>query len=563
MPRLSPGRSPYLRLIPTPKPTATHNRHMALPLPYGTIRDLYNSREGQSINPFFGRWIRLSAAPTDFQSFRYFLDTTTQRVYHHPMVTEGGLTAPAPYYIGPSAEQIPLTQMSRHMPRVTGTVFVQAATMDGNLLIAATSTAASNTTALAAAAYKTLATTAPVCARATRAVLPADRQIHWVWFRRTPTWRLTEEIVLRAASWIELNPGYQFHLWTNLADAAELTDFLADLPTDVRERYFSTETPRITVHFAAEFRDTVFDWLAANVNAETQAVFATVWESRERQDIIMKTDYTRNILLAVRGGIYTDFNDLMCLAPIEPVLEAHAGAFIGVTDNNTSQNASNYFMYAAAGNTDWNRITVRCTETLPAIRALIYDSAAEAAARGFVTQVLEGRAVDMTAIQTVVNAYPTYRDRIQAKHFLYSVCMAVEFALGREAPGAHQIAEFLRRNRHGRMKPTFQSEVIGLLSGIRGEVAQIMADADRFAASWRFARTDMYLNFIMHSSNLPIYCRQKEIPIWLTPFSYLLRYACLLSFVGHLGDGSSYGMDPSRQVTMRRLLAVPASTTPV
>jgi hypothetical protein len=530
-----------------------------LPLPYGTIKTLYNSPTGMSINPFFGKWEQLKATPNDLEQYSWFLDTIGQKAYHRPMITTDGLTRPARYFLDAAGAQIPLLQLERYYPPMKRGVFVHARTMDGNILIAAPRAVAADPHALAAAAYQTYAKGR---APAIRKVEDSDRQIHWVWFRRTPTWRLDEEIVLRAASWIELNPGYTFHLWTNLADATELTDFLADLPADVRKRYFSSEGGsdiKIQVHFADEFRATVFDWLAANVNAETQAVFATVWDSTERQNTVMKTDYTRNILLAVHGGIYTDFNDLVCLSPIEPFLEAHAGNFTGVSDNTSDNNASNYFMYAGKNNTEWRDITVRCTETLPTIHAVIYSADALAAARGILQCIVEGRSLDMTAIQTVLDSCPLSTERIQPKHFLYTVCMGLEFALGRESAAGAMIRGFLQPNTHNRMKPSFLMEVVSLLTSLRADIAPLLAEgegSDRFATWWRFARTDMYLNPIMHSTNLPIYCREQKIPIWLPPYSYLLRYACLLSFVGHLGDGSSYGMDPTRRTTMRKLLGV-------
>ena len=575
----------------------------SLPLPYHTIKTLYNGPSGMSINPFFGKWELLKSTPNDVEQYNCFLDTIGQKAYRRPMITTDGLTRPARYFLDAKGAQIPLLQLERHYPSMKGGVFVHARTMDGNILIAAPRSVATDSHALAAAAYKAYAVGK---APATRKVEPSDRQIHWVWFRRTPTWRLDEEIVLRAASWIELNPGYTFHLWTNLADAAELTDFLADLPADPRERYFVSEggppegtaegshrvtgkggppggaaegshrvtdeggagkakatapTTKIQVHFADEFRKTVFDWLATNVNAETQAVFADVWASKERQNTVMKTDYTRNILLAVHGGIYTDFNDLVCMEPIEPFLEAHAGNFTGVTDNTSDNNASNYFMYAGKDNTEWCDIVRRCTETLPAIYETIYSAEALAAARDLLQSIVDGRSLDLTTAQTVLDtcSIGSSHSRIQTKHFLYTVCMALEFALGRDSAAGGMIRGFLQPNTHNRMKASFQMEVVSLLTSLRAEVAPFLVDgegSERFATWWRFARTDMYLNPIMHSTNLPIYCREQKIPIWMPPYSYLLRYACLLSFVGHLGDGSSYGMDPTRRTTMRRLLGV-------
>lgn len=524
----------------------------SLPLPYGTLKSLHNGPDGRTLNPFFGKWKKLDTIPPNFAHYRYLLDTSTSRAYVHPPETVDGITRLSSQFVDPSGRMIPVGQIARHIPR--GTTLFHADTCDGPYLIAASASTAADPTALAAAAYKTLVAVTPL-----RAVESSDRQVHWVWFRKTPAWRLTEEIVLRAASWIELNPGYQFHLWTNLIDAVECTDFLADLPTPVRERYFSPTGDKIQVHYSNEFRETIFTWLATHASPAVQEQFTAVWDSTERQDIVMKTDYTRNILLAVHGGIYADFNDLLCLAPIEPLLAVHAGRFVGVCDNTTPQSASNYFMYAARGNPEWNEIVVRCTETLPEVRETIYDVDALQLARQLLQQAQEGRPLAVSAIQAQLDASPLRSARVMPRHFLYSLCMAVELAHERNSPTATAIGTFLRTNRSRRATSTFTLEVGALLGGC--DIATFLApeNTEIFARAWRFARTDMYLNTIMHRSNLPIFCRQKEIPLFQVPFSYLLRYACLFSFVGHLGDGGSYGMDPQRKSTIRQILNVSTS----
>ena len=518
---------------------------VSIPLPYGTLKTLHNTQEGRSINPFFGQWKILTALPYDFSVYRHFLDTLSNSVYTRPIVTESGLTHPASYFVDPSGQQISLTQMRGKFPR--GAVAIHADTCEAPILIAVSSdVAAASPDTLAATAYKTLVSTTA------REVEPSDRQVHWVWFRRSPTWRLTEEIILRAASWIELNPGFQFHLWTNLANELELADFLADLPASIHERYFHRTGTSITVHYASEFRETIFTWLAANTDTTVQEQFAQVWASTERQDIVMKTDYTRNILLAVHGGIYADFNDLLCLAPIEPLLAAHAGSYVGVSDNITPQSASNYFMYAARGNLDWNSIVIRCTQTLPEIREAIYDSTALETAQRILEQAQLGYPLDLTIVQSQLDA-SLFRDpHIQTNQFLYTVCMAAEITLG-GTPSATLIRSFLKKNSHGRAKVTFPQEMGALLAGTPVILPE---QTEQFARAWRFARTDMYLRQIMHRSNLPIFCREQSLPIYRVPFSYLLRYSCLLSFVGHLGDGTSYGMDPHKRTSIRRLLGL-------
>lgn len=522
------------------------NRNMAIPLDYSKIKQVFNGPQGMNVNPFFGKCRPLSS-PGSLDFYQNYYDLAAKRVYTQPYVTTDGCTRRAGYFLDMSGNRLTFEGL-RGSLNVTHRFF-HVDSVDGAYLVSSAENLSLEQ--LCAESYRLLA--GNKCP-ATRGVEASDRHVHWVWFRRTPTWRVYDEIILRAASWIELNPGYTFHLWTNLKDDAELADFLADLTPDLRDRYFSSGA--IRVHYDEEFAATMFDWLATHVNEETQRVFRTVWSSPEKQDTVMKTDYSRNILLAVFGGIYTDFNDLVCLTSIEPLLQTHAGNWMGVTDNLSDSNASNYFMYAGAGNPEWAEITMRCTETLPEVYSTIHCRESFELAKSTLASLLEDVDPVYDAIQRDLDACPLKSPFIQMKHWFYTLCGTVEFALRESDPAvAEQIRAFLRPNAHNRMKPRFINDCLNLMRGLKSTLRVLLAEGDmRLEKAWRFMRTDMYLNTIMHRSNLPIYCRQTSRAIYMLPFSYLLRYACLFSFVGHLGDGSSYGMDPSQQIRIKKLL---------
>ncbi len=410
------------------------------------------------------------------------------------------------------------------------TAIFQADTASGPYLILCDKDIINDSTAITAAAYRTYVS--DTIAKATRDVIESDRQVHWVWFRKSPLHRLTEEIVLRAASWIKFNPTFTFHLWTSIRDADELADWLADLSPHLREPFTSG---CITVHYAAEFYITVFTWLSENC-PHIVSIFQMVWDSTERQDIVMKTDYTRNILLAARGGIYADFNDLLCLMPMESFLVAHAGEYVGVSDITSPAYASNYFMYAAADNTTWGDIVIRCTSTIDTIRTLIYDTATLDVVRDFIL----GNVPDIVdRIHTVMCKYSS-DPTIRPDSFYKAIEMAIAQCIA--------TPRFFYQKRG----PDYAIQLKSFIVANRDAIAAIV-NTDQFAVAWRFARTDMYLRIIMYSTNLPIFCREQGIPIYMLPFSYLLRYACLLSYVGHLGDGTSYGMEPSKRVTIAHL----------
>jgi hypothetical protein len=497
-----------------------------------------------NLNPFFGKWELLKQFPEDIMMYRYAINTLNQMVLHHPMITKDNLTAPAPYYLQDTTElAFPIVKAS--LQANPDAVYIHADTVEGPYLLVSDASLAADPVTLATTVYKLYAS--KTIAKATREVEESDRHIHWLWFRK-PGYRLTEEIVLRAASWIEQNPGYTFHLWSSLKDDVEKAEFLENLTEESRNRYF--DSGAITVHYDDEFREVVFQWITEHA-PHLSALFETVWNSRERQDTVMKTDYTRNIILAIYGGIYTDFNDLLCLAPIEPFLEAHAGSFVGCTDNTSPQNASNYFMYAAKGNADWLDITKRCFDTLPLVRDTIYSEEALQAARDTVTAFAQGQFPSSKKGEELLTA--GFNSYIPAKFYHYAVGFCLMHALPETSPALQPIRELMLRSTHGRVKPAFTAELISHCRTIQDELLALIP-TEHFAAMWRFAHTDIYLNPIMHRTNLPIFCREQNIPIFLAPFGYLLRYGCLLSFVGHLGDATSYGMAPQQKTTIRHLV---------
>jgi hypothetical protein len=523
-----------------------------MPLDYAGIKTLHASPEGGRINPFFHKYHPLSSSSISILRYQYVIDTVHGAAYERPFVTVDRLTTPAAYYIpytGPSTVNTSQSQSHSEkiapeeiMRRISGLRYYYINTVAGSHLVAHDHY--EEPQQVADRAYRTLAGCS--IARARREVIASDRQIHWVWFRK-PGYRLTEEIVLRAASWVELNPGFRTHLWSSLGGPEELADFLADLSADLRAKYFSGA---ITVHYHEEFRDAVFSWLADNsAGKDVIETFMQVWESSERQDIVMKTDYTRNILLAKYGGIYTDFNDLLCLAPVEPLLQAHAGACIGVTDNLSANNASNYFMYAGVDCAEWGDIVRRQTATIVDVRAMIYEPGALDIGRQVMLNLLNGQTGLLPPDSGWRPDWPDAR-HITFKHLVFTLCLAA-----REITRHQDLYTFINRHSHGRMRDDFIGRAGALLSrpDIAGILRQVVA-GEAWGRHWRHARTDMFLNPIMHRSNLPIYCREQEIPLFLHPHGYLLRYGSLLSYVGHLGDASSYGNEAQRKTTMLHLL---------
>ena len=125
--------------------------------------------------------------------------------------------------------------------------------------------------------------------------------MNWVWFRR-PGAYLSPHIPKRAQSWITQNPEFQFHLWTDLVGPEDLADFFRDIPNS--GEFLS----KITVHFREEL------WGLAREFCETHGVSWSDYQWMlniydDLHSIVFKTDSIRAVILSMRGGWYSDFND--------------------------------------------------------------------------------------------------------------------------------------------------------------------------------------------------------------------------------------------------------------
>ena len=171
--------------------------------------------------------------------------------------------------------------------------------------------------------------------------------MNWIWFRR-PGAYLSSHIPKRAQSWITQNPEFQFHLWTDLSGPEELADFFRDIPN-------STEfLSNIAVHFREEL------WSVAREFCEKQG--GVSWSDYEwmlniyddSHSIVFKTDSVRNVVLAMRGGWYSDFNDTYAFVPMKYLVDntRDEHCYIGCDDDEVT---NNYLMYvpAAPHNSEW------------------------------------------------------------------------------------------------------------------------------------------------------------------------------------------------------------------
>jgi hypothetical protein len=376
--------------------------------------------------------------------------------------------------------------------------------------------------------------------------------IHWVWFRK-PGYKLTQEIVERAYSWIALNPKSTFHLWTDIPTDEDVADFLSNLMPEWRTAFLAATA----IHKAEETSaliEEALTYFSDTTTADGIAALRYEFASTERQARVYKTDFARLFIIWKYGGIYTDFNDLLCLAPIQQIFAVYDPSKpLGVTDHADNNHATNYFLYTPAKHTEWESILRGMITDVPHLVRMIRDTEIAEAVLAATHDVLqlciksEYVAYDTNKLHTVFNRqqlpYVGNEGISPALWERLPYIILSEIAPEALRPIFRARLEFVRRNtKQRKATPAFQPlDEDGLLT---------MNDLleSQFKAQFLFWWTDFNLRTLMHYTNLPIYCRMRKIPLTMLPYGYYMSYSCMVSWVGHIGDGTSYGMDGRKDV---------------
>lgn len=382
-----------------------------------------------------------------------------------------------------------------------------------------------------------------------------DQDIHWVWFRK-PGYHLTQEIIERASSWIVLNPGSKFHLWTDIPSEEDVNDFLKN----IKPEWLSQFRAATTIHLRDETfatMETVMNAIHCDETAEGLRILRSEFESPERQARVFKTDFCRLFVLWLHGGIYTDFNDLLCLAPIKEAMAIYGLENpLGVTDLYDLNHASNYFMYCPARNDHWMYMMKEMVKHFVYLIRMIRDAEMEECVKRNVLKALDACTSPVHTPLSVSELQTVYRRQelpyIGNEHINDSLWERILYVILVDcAPDPYNSwirarLDFIKRpqrnRRGGAVNQTFQTLTADQIAEIRAAIES------KFHTSFLFWWVDYNLRVLMHYTNLPIYCRMRKIPLCMLPFGYYFNYCCMLSYVGHIGDGTSYGMDGRKDV---------------
>jgi hypothetical protein len=413
--------------------------------------------------------------------------------------------------------------------------------------------------------------------RAARIAAVPAIDIHWVWFRRAG-YRLTQEIVERAYSWIALNPDCRFHLWTDIPTRADVDDFMSLIEPEWRDAFMKT----VNVHLRDDTYRVIEDAFKCIESAnpevhEGMRLLRAEFDSIEKQSRVYKTDFVRLFILGVVGGVYADFNDCVCLAPVRDIIAIYGYDIpLGVSDLYDINHASNYFMYcpppaSSHGNVYWNNIIADMIVHVPHIIGLIRNNELRDALRSYIERAIRGLASESVETMDISELAKIYGRR-ELPHcgnehldinmwnrFVWVIVGEIASAVGGgelrvKIQPRMEYSKNPGRARGGRRGAAPAAFIVIDNATIDAMLAYI-SDDSVYNQLFLFWWTDYNLRVLMHYTNLPIFCRMRNIPLVFLPFGYMLIYSCALSWVGHIGDGTSYGMDGRKDnIRIRNLI---------
>ena len=336
--------------------------------------------------------------------------------------------------------------------------------------------------------------------------------VHAVWFRK-PGSRLTAEICERFASWPAMNPAASFHLWTDIPPAD-----LADWLTDVSGGAWELLRGRVQIHCAEETADLVgkcLDMFDAGPGLRGQFVGES---AATPQSLVFKTDFLRVFILALYGGIYVDFNDCICVDPLADLFKIYSPHEpFGVSDACDLEHANNFFLYCpAGGHPTWTAAVKSMVGAVEPIISIIEDPTMKIAIRSC---LLGTMAID--EVDAHYKSRHPLTEKIPWRLVMRSIAQRLT---GRRLLKREDFA------------PCPQA-----------------ADASMFDPIYADEWMDANFRILMHATNITIHCRQVKIPLALVAWGYYRPYNCAMSWVAHIGDGSSYGRPERGKYSIREM----------
>lgn len=173
------------------------------------------------------------------------------------------------------------------------------------------------------------------------------QNIHWIWYRKKNS-KFSKVCGYRVYTWIRMNPELSPILWTDMENESEFEDFISD-----QEQYIKDSFKKIKVMYKHELINFINNIYNSDFNIPKNDLLK-LFDRWQPEDMMVKTDVVRTLILYHFGGFYSDFNDTICFIPLRYVFQNLNQLIIGSDTN--KWDANNYFMYSPKGNEELLKI---------------------------------------------------------------------------------------------------------------------------------------------------------------------------------------------------------------
>lgn len=400
-------------------------------------------------------------------------------------------------------------------------------------------------------------------------------EMHWIWFRKPETY-LSERIVRRSSSWLDLNPEIKFHLWTDLINEDEAIDFFSksDPTGDYRKRiiiHYKEETWNI----AKEFCEENFQILKGE---NLWDVYKGILDNKvDKSAMIFKTDILRCMILHQRGGWYSDYNDTFCFIPLKYVINQEKRDLIYLGCDIYS-NQNNYIMYSPQYNTKWLELTSEIVrggintykmlvfddkEFLDNIRIILNSfvkSCLETVKDNFLEDCVSKLNIWLRIYDTKIDEFIS-RYNLNLKHSFHftanELLLLIRYMFSNHNPNSsvakrisYEIdnAQSLNKNRMNKFVLRWKPQTWDKTYLWNECLTELQELQDIPFSNKTIMNTVLFTNMkkLLYTTNMGAYFHGKkelEKYIYSIPHCYVMGCFSFLTALGHIGDGTSAGGD--------------------
>lgn len=154
--------------------------------------------------------------------------------------------------------------------------------------------------------------------------------MHWIWYRKSNS-KFPLICAQRVHTWIYNNPEFEFNLWTDITCYDEYLDFISLVPDGL----VRSSLLKINLIYKDQFKTFLTEVSLGR--------FSHLLDTWSPDNMMVKTDIFRCIILYHHGGFYSDFNDTICFMPLKYIIRENYELILGSDTNKLD--ANNYFIY--------------------------------------------------------------------------------------------------------------------------------------------------------------------------------------------------------------------------